>query len=174
MHSDAEWVGKARQGSTRAFAALMTRHQGVVRSFARRISADPADADDLAQEVFVFAWSHLSTLQDGDRFRSWVLGVTWRKAQTRARSRARRRARDGAWLEGQSRSGEAVGDAALTAVQLFETLSPDQRAALALCHGEGWSHAEAADILGQPLGTVKSNIARAKAKLRARLGDEDE
>jgi DNA-directed RNA polymerase specialized sigma24 family protein len=53
-------------------------------------------------------------------------------------------------------------------------LSLEQRAALALCHGEGWSQSEAADILGQPLGTVKSNVARAKAKLRTLLGGEDE
>lgn len=174
MRRDADWVRAAQRGQGRAFSALMTRHQGVVRSFARRISADPGEADDIAQEAFVFAWTNLFKLKDPAKFRSWVLGAVWRKAQTRARSRARSRARDGAWLEGRPQSSEPVGEAALTAVQLFEALSLDQRAALALCHGEGWSHSEAADILGQPLGTVKSNITRAKAKLRARLGGEDE
>jgi RNA polymerase sigma-70 factor (ECF subfamily) len=152
----------------------MTRHQGAVRTFGRRISADPGEADDIAQEAFVFAWANLSKLKDPAKFRSWVLGVAWRKAQTRARSRARSRTRDGAWLDGRPHASDAVGDAALTAVQLFESLPLDQRAALALCHGEGWSHSEAADILGQPLGTVKSNITRAKAKLRTLLGGEDE
>ncbi len=174
MRSDADWVRAAQNGQVRAFSALMTRHQGVVRSFARRVSADPGEADDIAQEAFVFAWANLSKLKDPAKFRSWVLGAVWRKAQTRARSRARRRARDGAWLDGRPQSSEAIGDAALTAVQLFESLSLEQRAALALCHGEGWSQSEAADILGQPLGTVKSNVARAKAKLRTLLGGEDE
>lgn len=174
MRSDADWVRAARRGEAHAFSALMTRHQAVVRSFVRRISADPGEADDIAQEAFVFAWANLARLREPAKFRSWVLGAAWRKARTRARGRARSRARDGAWLEGRPQSSEAVGEAALTAVQLFETLSLDQRAALALCHGEGWSHSEAAGILGQPLGTVKSNITRAKAKLRARLGGEDE
>lgn len=174
MRSDADWVRAARRGEARAFSALMTRHQGVVRSFARRVSADPGEADDIAHEAFVFAWSNLSKLKDPAKFRSWVLGAAWRKAQTRARSRARSRARDGAWLDTRPQSSDAVGEVALTAVQLFETLSLDQRAALALCHGEGWSQSEAADILDQPLGTVKSNVTRAKAKLRALLGGEDE
>lgn len=100
--------------------------------------------------------------------------MTWRKAKTRLRSHARDRARDAAWLEGQAQSGEAVGEAAMTAMQLFATLPQDQRAALALCHGEGWSHTEAAQILDQPLGTVKSNIRRARTALSARLGGEDD
>ncbi len=165
---------KAQRGSTRAFASLMTLHQPAVRSFARRISADPGDADDLAQDAFVYAWSNLSKLENPEKFRSWVLGVTWRKAQTRARTRARNRARDGAWLEGQPQTENSMGEAALTAIQLFQSLTPDQRAVLALCHGEGWSQAEAADILGQPLGTVKSNMARAKARLSELMGGEDE
>lgn len=60
------------------------------------------------------------------------------------------------------------------AVQLFETLPLEQRAALALCHGEGWSHQDAADILNQPLGTVKSNVKRAKEKLRTLLGGDND
>ena len=171
VRSDVELVEAARRGEARAFTALVTRHQGAARSFARRISAIPAEAEDIAQEAFVFAWSNLDHLRAPERFKSWLLGVVWRKARTRARSHARRRARDGAWVEGQPEFDQAVGEAALTAVQLFETLPLDQRAALALCHGAGWSHAEAAGILDQPLGTVKSNVRRAKDTLRALLGD---
>lgn len=174
MSSDAELVKAALAGRARAFSALVARHQGVARSFARRLSGGEDEADDIAQEAFVFAWSNLARLEAPARFRSWLLGAVWRKAQTRARSRTRRRARDGAWIEAQAQSVEPEADAALTALQLFERLSLDQRAALALCHGEGWSHAEAADILGQPLGTVKSNIARGKARLRSALGGDDD
>jgi RNA polymerase sigma factor (sigma-70 family) len=171
---DANMVREAQRGSTRAFSALMVHHQPAVRSFARRISADPGEADDLAQEAFIFAWSNLASLKNPERFRSWVLGVTWRKAQTRARTRARNRARDGAWLDTQSQTEGAVGEESATALQLFQILPANQRAVLALCHGEGWSQSEAADILGQPLGTVKSNMARAKARLRALIGGENE
>ena len=172
MLTDGELVMAARRGEGNAFTALVARHQGAARSFARRICADPAEAEDIAQEAFVFAWSSLERLRAPDRFRSWLLGAVWRKAQTRDRSHARRRARDGAWLEGRAQTAQPAGEAALTAVQLFDALPLDQRAALALCHGEGWSHAEAADMLNQPLGTVKSNVKRAKDKLRPLFGEE--
>ena len=172
MRSDQDLVQAVRRGEGQAFSALVTRHQGAARSFARRVSADPAEADDIAQEAFVFAWSHLDRLTAPERFKSWLLGVVWRKAQTRARSRVRRQARDGAWAQAQLKTVQAEGEAALTALQLFESLSLDQRAALALCHGEGWSQIEAADILDQPLGTVKSNVKRAKDALRARLSED--
>lgn len=174
MLSDPDCVAAAKRGDSRAFAALVTRHHGVARSFARRVCTAPGEAEDVAQEAFVFAWSHLNQLKDPAKFRSWVLGVVWRKAQTRARSWARRRARDTAWQEVRPRASAPEGEAALTALQLYQTLPLDQRAALALCHGEGWSHREAADILDQPLGTVKSNIARARTKLSTALRGEDE
>jgi len=170
--TDSELVNAARRGDARAFTALVARHQSAARSFARRVSADPFEAEDIAQEAFVLAWANLDRLRAPDRFKSWLLGAVWRKAQTLSRSHARRRARDGAWIDGQPGAAPAQGEAAMTAVQLFERLPLGQRAALALCHGEGWSHTEAADILDQPLGTVKSNIKRAKDTLRAMLGEE--
>lgn len=51
-------------------------------------------------------------------------------------------------------------------------LPDDQRAAVALCLAEGWSHPEAADVLGLPLGTIKSHVARGRDKLLAALGDK--
>ncbi|MCR9128604.1 MAG: RNA polymerase sigma factor [Alphaproteobacteria bacterium] len=171
MLTDGELVQAARRGQKGAFTALMTRHQSAARSFARRLSADPGEADDIAQDAFVFAWSNLHRLRAPERFKSWLLGAVLNTARSRMRSRARRRARDGAWLDAAPQAAQAPGEAAVTAVQLFQALSLDQRAALALCHGEGWSHAEAAEMLGQPLGTVKSNIRRAKEKLRTLLGE---
>jgi RNA polymerase sigma-70 factor (ECF subfamily) len=52
---------------------------------------------------------------------------------------------------------------------LFAALDPDERAPLALCLGQGWSHAEAAEILAIPLGTLKSRLTRATAKCRKML-----
>jgi len=174
MKDDADLVAAARRGEARAFSALVARHQSAARSFALRVCVDAGEADDIAQAAFVFAWMELKRLRDPARFRSWLLGAVWRKAQTRARSAVRRKARDGRWLEGQAETVQPDADAKLTALQLFKHLSIDQRAALALCHGEGWSHAEAADILGVPLGTLKSTMSRAKARLRGLLGDDDE
>ena len=58
---------------------------------------------------------------------------------------------------------------------MLARLSESERAALVLCEGQGWTHAEAAELLGVPLGTLKSLVARAKAKCRAMWnGDDDD
>ncbi|MEO1039445.1 MAG: RNA polymerase sigma factor [Pseudomonadota bacterium] len=172
--SDADLVKRARSGSDAAFAALVRRHEAAVRRFAVRILADASEADDLAQDAFVHAWSRLGALRDPSRFRSWVMGIAYSKAASRTRSLFRRMRRQRAWLDTRADTVAATGEARATALQLLGRLSVDQRAALALCDGAGFSHGEAAGILGQPLGTVKSNIARAKTRLRALAGDDDE
>lgn len=166
MLSDADLIVRARKGQESAFAALVRRYQGAARSFAARVLAHDGDAEDIAQEAFVFAWEHLARLKTPERFKTWLLGIVFRKAQTRTRSRLRAKARDGAWQSAYSDAVDHGGEAAVTALQLFAQLSVDQRAALALCHGEGWSHAQAADILGVPVGTVKSHLTRGKARLK--------
>lgn len=164
----------ALSGSDAAFGRLVRRHEGAVRAFARRLLADPGEAEDVAQDAFVHAWSRLTSLKDPARFKTWVMGIAFRKAGSSTRSFVRRLRRDGGWAEIRDPVLAPAGEAQATARQLLAMLSMDQRAALALCEGAGWSHAEAADILDQPLGTVKSNIARAKARLRALTGDADE
>lgn len=165
---------RAALGSDAAYGRLVRRHEGAVRAFARRLLTDPGEAEDVAQEAFVHAWSRLATLKDPARFKSWVMGITFRKAASRTRSLMRRWRRDGQWAQMREAVIGPAGETRTTARQLLAMLSMDQRAALALCEGAGWSHADAAGILGQPLGTVKSNIARAKASLRAMTGDCDE
>lgn len=171
---DAALVRAALAGSDAAYGQLVRRHQGAVRSFARRVLADPGEAEDVAQEAFVHAWSRLASLKQPERFKTWVMGITFRKSASSTRSLMRRWRRDGGWVQSRDPVIAPDGEARATARQVLAMLSVDQRAALALCDGAGWSHAEAADILGQPLGTVKSNIARAKARLRTLLGEIDE
>lgn len=171
---DAALVRRALAGSDAAYDQLVRRHQGAVRAFARRLLADPDEAEDVAQEAFVHAWSRLSRLKDPARFKTWVMGITFRKSASSTRSLMRRWRRDGAWVQTRAADIAPDGETRATARQLLALLSMDQCAALALCDGAGWSHGEAADILGQPLGTVKSNIARAKARLRTLLGEIDE
>ena len=75
---DAALVAAARSGSDAAFARIVDRYQAPVRSFLRRICIDEADADDLAQEVFLSAWTRLRLLQDAGRLKSWLFGIAWR------------------------------------------------------------------------------------------------
>ena len=168
---DAPLVRAARAGSQTAFGRLVERHQQGLRAFLRRAAG--ADADDVAQEAFVTAWANLNRLRDDEGFRPWLYGIAWRKALTLTRSAARSAHRDQEWT--RERDGEETGLAAEDRMALetaMATLAPDQRAAVTLCLADGWSHGEAADALGLPLGTIKSHVARGRDKLLSVLGDK--
>ena len=164
--SDEDLVGRALAGSDVAFSRLVARHQGALRGFLRRVLVNaPHEADDLAQDAFLTAWSHLGELKRGASFKSWLFGVAWRRAQDRRRSQHRAGARDTAWLaETEAPAGLSPEDRlALEAAML--ALPLDQRACVAMCLAAGWSNTEAAEALGLPLGTVKSHVARGRARL---------
>ena len=168
---DAPLVRAARAGSQAAFGRLVERHQQGLRGFLRR-AAGP-DADDVAQEAFVTAWSSLGRLRDDEGFRPWLYGIAWRKAQSLIRSSARAARRDHQWSEDQDGEGGGLDPADRMALEAaMAQLPPDQRAAVALCLAQGWTHAEAAEALGLPLGTIKSHVARGRDKLLSVLGDQ--
>jgi RNA polymerase sigma-70 factor (ECF subfamily) len=169
-------IAQARAGENGAFAVLVNTHQQAVRGFLRRVVNDYSEADDIAQEAFVTAWRRLDRFEGRSSFRSWVCGIGYRLARDARRSRRSAAARDTAWLEAQddTREGAAPIEDRMALAEAMKQLPDDQRAAVALCLGEGFSHSEAADILGLPLGTVKSHVLRGKAHLLAALGGSDE
>ena len=173
--TDADLVRAARAGSDTAFARLVERHQGAVRGFLRRtLGGGWAEADDVAQETFLAAWGSLGRLRDPEGVRSWLCGIAWRKAQDRIRSARRSAARDHAWLdEAETPAGISAEDRIAMAGAMAE-LAPDVRACVALCLADGFSHGEAAGVLGLPLGTVKSHVARGRARLLKALGGSDD
>ncbi|WP_395650306.1 RNA polymerase sigma factor [Brevundimonas sp.] len=175
MMTDADLVRAARGGSDTAFARLVERHQAPVRGFLRRtLGSGWAEADDVAQETFLAAWASLGRLKDPDGVRSWLCGIAWRKAQDRIRSARRSAARDHAWLdEAETPAGISAEDRMAMAAAMAD-LAPDVRACVALCLADGFSHGEAAQILGLPLGTVKSHVARGRARLLKALGGSDD
>ena len=168
---DAPLVQAARAGDQAAFGRLVGRHQQGLRAFLRR-SCGP-EADDVAQDAFVTAWSSLPRLRTDEGFRPWLYGIAWRKALTRRRGSARAARRDGEWLETRDGEGASGLDPAdrMALEAAMAQLPDDQRAAVALCLAEGWSHGEAAEALGLPLGTIKSHVARGRDKLLAVLGE---
>jgi RNA polymerase sigma factor (sigma-70 family) len=169
---DGPLVRAARAGSKAAFARLVDRHQQALRGFLRRAHGSWAEADDIAQEAFVAAWTGLDRLKDDDAFRPWLFGIAYRKAQTAARSARRGAARDGEWSkeEASSATPGLAPDERMALEAALGELPADQRAAVILCLGEGWTHADAAQALGLPLGTLKSHVARGRDKLLAGLG----
>lgn len=170
--AEAAWAKDARAGSADAFGRLVQTHQQGLRAFLRRLSANPADADDLAQETFVFAWEHIERFDPVRPFRPWLFGIGWRKYRERKRS----------WLRLLTREGRAAATETsflpdpglkLDLAKAMRSLAPEQRAALLLCLGAEFTHAETAEALALPLGTVKSHVARGREKLATVLGGSD-
>lgn len=175
LPTDAELVGRALAGSDAAFSRLVERHQAAVRGVLRRmLGGGWAEADDVAQDAFLAAWGTLRSLREPAGVRAWLCGIAWRKAQDRIRSSRRNAARDNVWLEtGETPAGVSPEDRLSVAAAMAD-LPPDVRACVALCLADGWSHGEASMALGLPLGTVKSHVARGRARLLKALGGPDD
>ena len=170
---DAALVDRIRDGSERAFNLLIDRHQQALRGFLRRLMASADDADDVAQETFLAVWEGAAGYHGGSSVRSWLFAIAWRKAKTAQRSWFRRRARETVWRTETADEVEAPASAEdrLAVKAALLALPIEQRAAVALCLAEGFSHAEAAEALGAPLGTVKSRVARGRARLLEALSE---
>lgn len=171
---DETLVAAAQAGSSQAFSRLVDRHQQAVRGFLRRACGDWAMADDLAQETFLAAWPRIGRLQSGASVRAWLCGIAYRKHLTARRSAVRNRVRDEAWQADREVTLDAAPADKLALERAMAALPPDQRACVALCLAADFSHAEAAEALDLPLGTVKSHVARGRARLLAALGVEDD
>ena len=148
---------------------MIRTHQGAVRAFPRRVSANPSLADDLAQESFIKAFGALDQLSDPQKMRSWLFGIAYRSFLDHARKAKRRQALSQKYTAPDV-APPPTGQA-LDVERAMESLSPECRAVVLLCLLHGLTQAEAAQATGLPLGTVKSHITRGKAKLRAVLSD---
>ena len=172
----AAWLALARAGDRDAFARLVRAHQSRVRLQLRRLTrGDTALADDLAQETFVQAWLHLREFRGDARLATWLhrialsrwlqharrprLPLEW-QGDTDADAPPHEPRHDPRAAEGLARDVE----------QALLALSEIQRVAVVHCFHLDLSHAEAAQVLGLPLGTLKSHLDRAKARLRGLLG----
>ncbi|MFT4089696.1 MAG: RNA polymerase sigma factor [Asticcacaulis sp.] len=167
--SDAR-LDRARKGSSQAFAQLVCEHQQAVRLFLRRLVSVPEDADDLAQESFVTAWQKLDALEQGVSFRTFVCGIAYRKALNARRKWQRHSTRDTQWHSLQPDTALPEHETRLSLDAALKQLPLEQRAAVCLCVAENHSHAEAAAILGLPIGTIKSHIKRGRERLCELLG----
>lgn len=142
--------------------------------FLRGVTA-PADAEDVAQETFLAAWTYARSFKGLSSVRSWLLSIAWRKAKGQQRWSFRGRRRDTAYHHQELAVNDPFhsGDPAdrLAVHQALAVLSTEQRAVVMLCLGCGLSHSEAAEALDMPLGTVKSHVLRGRDRLRDALED---
>jgi RNA polymerase sigma-70 factor, ECF subfamily len=164
---DLSLVERAMVGDGRAFDELYRRHRDRVARVAYLLLGDADQAQDAAQEAFLIGWRDLRRLRDPARFRPWVTGVAVNLCRRRRRAAAR------AWqaLERQSGGRESAsdeGDAAAVRLAVrgaVDALPRRMREVVVLRFYCGFAEAEIAGALGIATGTVKSRLARARARL---------
>ena len=176
--SDGDLLGRVSAHDVNALDALYDRYAANVYAVSCRILREPRDAEEVVQDIFWQRWQgRIRYDPTRGRFSTWLHTVT----RNRSIDRLRRRqvATRGAMRQEdapephhdetpetdaqQSDQREAVRRA-------LSQLSRDQRKALELCFYDGLSHREVADRLEAPLGTVKSRIRAALARLKTELG----
>ncbi len=167
--AEATVVALAMSGDAHAFCELVRRRQGSLRNLLRRLSRDPALADDLAQQAFIKAWRALPKLRSVSAFSAWLrrLAVnTWLEHVRAAAPTAVELDPDdlpGAATESRTSDERMDLDRALAG------LAQDERLCVVLAYSEGMSHGEISAATGLPLGTVKSHIKRGSERLRTQL-----
>lgn len=165
-------IALACAGDDSAFAEVMRRRQARVRKFMYHLCRQPAQGDDLAQQVFLKAWRSMRQLRSAAAFDGWLKKIMV-----------------SVWLE-EVRRGKLATTSDIEIVDLvvhhdataarmdldaaLSTLPADMRLCLVLAYNEGMSHPEIVALTGLPLGTVKSHVSRGAARLREVLADYGE
>jgi RNA polymerase sigma-70 factor (ECF subfamily) len=165
----------AVDGDPLAAAALVRATQSDVWRLCAALG-DRQSADDLTQETYLRAFGSLHRFEGRSSLRTWLLSIARRVCADAVRSWRRRRltlVREDAELEalGSGDDADRVGEGAAVA-DLLARLDPDRREAFVLTQLLGLPYAEAAEVAGCPVGTIRSRVARARADLVEALGDE--
>jgi len=185
--SDQEVIARALQGRETAYRELIDRYQKPVFSLVYRLVRDRELAEDLAQETFIKVLNALDRYDPRYKFSSWIFKI----AHNTALDQLRKKELATLSLDGSPHATDAeeVDATVLTAIASDETpedyaanrelgtvleraiatLRPEYRTAIILWHVEGRPYDEIAEIMGVPLGTVKTYIHRARGELRQKL-----
>jgi RNA polymerase sigma factor (sigma-70 family) len=175
--TDTALVAASLAGDQAAFGELADRHAPRLSALAARLLGDAVEAEDLMQETLLQAYLGLDRLRDPERFSSWVYGIALNLAKMRLRSR-----RNGALPEVDATRLAALVAADPSPAEIVEArelwslvesaldvLPAEQRRAVLLHYVDGLSCEEIAALLGEPAGTVRVRLHRARAHLRDRL-----
>jgi RNA polymerase sigma-70 factor (ECF subfamily) len=178
---------RLRDRDERAFRELIDSHRDRVFNITYRMLGHRAEAEDIAQEVFITVFKTIETFREESKFSTWLYRVTVNHCKNRIKYLARRHDRDRDELDETSHSHETNGasgaplghvppDRALEGAQMevllqeaIANLDDDHRAVVVLRDIEDLSIEEICDITGLPDGTVKSRLHRARLVLRKRL-----
>ena len=174
---DAELMQQSAQGSELAFSELVRRYQDVLLNFFLRSAVSFSDGQDLAQRTFLRLWRYRKKYRAGEaKFTTFLFMLARQESIDFFRAETRRHAQEEALAQaaaervpvadtGASEAGEAVRRA-------MGRLTPTLRETVELVVFQDLPYAEAGEILGVPLGTVKSRIFNALKKLKEHLSHE--
>jgi len=172
--TDEELLAAHVEGDRDAFGILITRLQGHLWAVARRTSQSDEDAADALQDALLKAHRMADRFRADSKVSSWMHRIVVNTCLDRIR---RNKARPTVPLpefditelaDPHDQHGDV--DLTLSVGRALDTLPADQRAAIVAVDVEGYSVAEAAALLGVPVGTIKSRCARGRAKLAVTLG----
>jgi RNA polymerase sigma factor (sigma-70 family) len=164
---DVELAALAATGDRAAFGELVRRHGSAVRGLLRRMGAQPSMADDIAQDAFLTAFERIAEFRGEGTFAAWVKRIAARLYVRKWRKDSRMT--DEVEQDDEGHGGEVSTVSRIDLDEAMKSLSEQERLCVSLCYGAGLSHAEAAETIGAPLGTVKSHVKRGLDKLRLRL-----
>jgi RNA polymerase sigma-70 factor (ECF subfamily) len=146
-----------------------------LRAFAWSLSHNAADADDLVQDALIKAWTHRSKFEPGTNLRAWLFTILRNTYYTNVMRRRREVAdEDGNLAASLTVAPTQEWTVAMRALQAALRRLPDEhREALILVGAAGLTYEEAAEICGCALGTIKSRVNRARARLLKLMDAED-
>lgn len=176
-------VERVQKGDKRAFDLLVLKYQHKVISLVRRFVKDYAESEDVAQEAFIRAYRALANFRGDSAFYTWLYRIAVNTAKNHLAAKGRRPpatdldAEDAELLlqgegltEKATPENELLRDEVQQALFLaLENLSEDLRMAIKLRELEGMSYDEIAEIMGCPIGTVRSRIFRAREAISQQL-----
>jgi len=185
--TDPELVNYARSGSEQAYRELLGRYQRPVFSLVYRMVRDREQAEDIAQETFIKVFNNIERYDSRYKFSSWIFKI----ASNLAIDTLRKKELATVSIDG-SRHAETADEIESTRItvesrdenpeeallakelgaeleQAIGALRPEYRTAILLRHVEGRAYEEIAEVMGIPLGTVKTYIHRARGELREAL-----
>ena len=164
-----ESIARARRGDRDAFEAIYRHAAGRVYALALRLEGRPADAEDLTQEVFIKVWAALPSFRGDAAIGTWIHGIAVRTAI----DRYRRHGRFATLLDAEDLPSSEGGGISMTLDldAAIRMLPPAMRRLTVLHLVEGYRLHEVAEITGVSVGTVKSQVFKARQKLRVALRD---
>jgi RNA polymerase sigma-70 factor (ECF subfamily) len=180
MTTELALVQQAQQGDSRAFEELVNTHQQFVYNLALRATGNAHEAEDLAQEAFVRAWLALANFRGQAQFRTWLYRIVTNLCYNRLPHLRRHLTELGTDvaidLPDEDKNVARQWEQTETHQKLhaeIEALPESYRLLITLRYQQDLSYDEIAQVLSLPVGTVKTGLFRAKAKLKEKLEEMD-